>query len=67
MSAGSREGLNADLNTPQQLGIAKKYYTKLKQLITAGLTRKSKGDVYSYYAWRDCLSETYQKHRELMR
>ena len=63
MSAAAEKGLNADLTTPQQLGIAKKtYYTRLKQLITAGLVRKSKGT----YVHTTLGSIVYQKHLELM-
>ena len=63
MSAVAEKGLNADLTTPQQLGIAKKtYYTRLKQLITAGLVRKSKG----MYVHTTLGSIVYQKHLELM-
>jgi predicted transcriptional regulator len=63
MSAAAETGLNADLTTPQQLGIAKKtYYTRLKQLITAGLVRKSKG----MYVHTTLGSIVYQKHLELM-
>jgi predicted transcriptional regulator len=64
MSAAAGEGLNADLNTPPQLGIAKKtYYTRLKQLINAGLIRKSNGT----YIPTTLGSIVYQKHLELMR
>jgi predicted transcriptional regulator len=63
MSAAAEKGLNADLTTPQQLGIAKKtYYTRLKQLITAGLVRKSEGT----YVHTTLGSIVYQKHLELM-
>ena len=63
MSAAAEKGLNADLTTPQQLGIAKKtYYTRLKQLITAGLVRKSEGT----YIHTTLGSIVYQKHLELM-
>ena len=63
MSAAAEKGLNADLSTPQQLGIAKKtYYTRLKQLITAGLVRKSEGT----YVHTTLGSIVYQKHLELM-
>jgi hypothetical protein len=63
MSAASEKGLNADLTTPQQLGIAKKtYYTRLKQLITAGLVRKSEGA----YVHTTLGSIVYQKNIELM-
>ena len=63
MSATAEKGLNADLTTPQQLGIAKKtYYTRLKQLITAGLVRKSEGT----YVHTTLGSIVYQKHLELM-
>jgi hypothetical protein len=63
MSAASNKGLNADLTTPQQLGIAKKtYYTRLKQLITAGLVRKSEGA----YVHTTMGSIVYQKQLEMM-
>lgn len=63
MSAASNKGLNADLTTPQQLGIAKKtYYTRLKQLITAGLVKKSEGA----YIHTTMGSIVYQKQLEMM-
>ena len=63
MSAAAEKGLNADLSTPQQLGIAKKtYYTRLKQLITAGLVRKSEGT----YVHTTLGGIVYQKHLDLM-
>lgn len=63
MSAASNKGLNADLTTPQQLGIAKKtYYTRLKQLITAGLVKKSEGA----YVHTTMGSIVYQKQLEMM-
>ncbi len=63
MSAALNKGLNADLTTPQQLGIAKKtYYTRLKQLITAGLVRKSEGA----YVHTTMGSIVYQKQLEMM-
>lgn len=63
MNAATEKGLNADLTTPQQLGIAKKtYYTRLKQLITAGLVRKSEGA----YVHTTLGSIVYQKQLEMM-
>ncbi len=63
MNAAIEKGLNADLSTPQQLGIAKKtYYTRLKQLITAGLVRKSEGA----YVHTTLGSIIYQKQLEMM-
>src|SRR5689334_3222898 len=63
MSAAAEKGLNADLTAPEQLGIPKKtYYTRLKQLITAGLVRKSEGA----YIHTTLGSIVYQKHLELM-
>ena len=63
MSAADDKGLNADLSTPQHLGIAKKtYYSRLRQLITAGLVRKSEGT----YIHTTLGSIVYQKHFELM-
>jgi len=63
MSAAAENGLSADLTAPQQLGIPKKtYYTRLKQLITAGLVRKSEGA----YIHTTLGSIVYQKHLELM-
>ena len=47
----------------EHLGIAKKtYYTRLRQLITAGLVRKSEGT----YIHTTLGSIVYQKHFELM-
>jgi predicted transcriptional regulator len=63
MSAADEKGLNADLSTHQHLGIPKKtYYTRLRQLITAGLVRKSEGT----YIHTTLGSVVYQKHSELM-
>ena len=63
MNAAAEKGLNADLTTPQQLGIAKKtYYTRLKQLITTGLVRKSEGA----YVHTTLGSIVYQKQLEMM-
>ena len=57
------KGLSADLSTHQHLGITKKtYYTRLRQLITAGLVRKSEGT----YIHTTLGSVVYQKHFELM-
>ena len=57
------KGLNADFSTHQQLGIPKKtYYTRLKQLITVGLVRKSEGT----YIHTTLGSIVYHKHLELM-
>jgi len=63
MSMAAEKGLSANLTAPQLLGIAKKtYYTRLKQLITAGLARKSEGA----YIHTTLGSIVYQKHLELM-
>ena len=63
MSAAENKGLNADLSTHQHLGIPKKtYYTRLRQLIAAGLVRKSEGT----YIHTTLGSIVYQKHSELM-
>ena len=63
MSAADDKGINADLSTHQHLGIPKKtYYTRLRQLITAGLVRKSEGT----YIHTTLGSIVYQKHFELM-
>ena len=63
MSAADDKGINADLFTHQHLGIPKKtYYTRLRQLITAGLVRKSEGT----YIHTTLGSIVYQKHFELM-
>jgi predicted transcriptional regulator len=63
MSAAGERGLNADLSSPKQLGIGKKtYYTRLRQLITVGLVRKSEG-LYVHTTLGDIV---YQKHIELM-
>jgi predicted transcriptional regulator len=63
MSAANERGLSADLSSPKQLGIGKKtYYTRLRQLITAGLVRKSEG-IYVHTAFGNLV---YQKHIELM-
>ena len=63
MSASAEKGLNADLSTSEHLGIAKKtYYTRLKQLITAGLVRKSEGT----YIHTTLGSIVYQRQIELM-
>jgi predicted transcriptional regulator len=61
--AADRTGLNADSSTPTHLGICKKtYYTRLKQLITAGLVRKDEGT----YVHTTLGKMIYQKHLELM-
>lgn len=63
MSAADDKGINADFSTHQHLGIPKKtYYTRLRQLITAGLVRKSEGT----YIHTTLGSIVYQKHFELM-
>ena len=63
VSAADTQGLNADLSTPQHLGIGKKtYYTRLKQLTTAGLIRKSEGA----YVHTTLGTVVYQKCFELM-
>ena len=63
MSAAGKRGLNADLSSPKQPGIGKKtYYTRLRQLITIGLVRKSEG-VYVHTTLGNIV---YQKHIELM-
>jgi predicted transcriptional regulator len=63
MNAADEKGLSADLSTHQQLGIPKKtYYTRLRQLITAGLVRKSEGT----YIHTTLGSMVYHKHFELM-
>jgi sugar-specific transcriptional regulator TrmB len=63
MSASAEKGLNADLSTSEHLGIAKKtYYTRLKQLIIAGLVRKSEGS----YIHTTLGSIVYQRQIELM-
>lgn len=63
ISAAVTQGLNADLSTPQHLGIGKKtYYMRLKQLITAGLIRKSDGA----YVHTTLGTVVYQKYFELM-
>jgi len=63
MGAADGKGLNADLSTPHLLGIAKKtYYIRLKQLITAGLVRKSEG----IYIHTTLGKIVYQKQLELM-
>ncbi|HEY7108620.1 MAG TPA: hypothetical protein VH415_04250 [Nitrososphaeraceae archaeon] len=63
MGAANENGLSADLSTPQLLGIAKKtYYTRLKQLITAGLVKKADGT----YIHTTLGNIVYQKQLELM-
>ena len=63
VSAADTQGLNADLSTPQRLGIGKKtYYIRLKQLTTAGLIRKSEGA----YIHTTLGAVVYQKYFELM-
>jgi predicted transcriptional regulator len=63
MGAAAEKGLNADLSTPQLLGIAKKtYYTRLKQLIKVGLIRKHER-TYIHTTLGDVV---YQKQFELM-
>ena len=63
MGAAAEKGLNADLSTPQLLGIAKKtYYTRLKQLIKVGLIRKHERT----YIHTTLGNVVYQKQFELM-
>ena len=63
MSAAESHGLDAHLSSAQKLGIAKKtYYTRLKQLIIAGLIRKSEGT----YNHTTLGTIVYQKNLELM-
>jgi predicted transcriptional regulator len=63
MSAADKQGLNADLSTPQHLGIGKKtYYMRLKQLTTAGLIRKFDGT----YIHTTLGTVVYQKYFDLL-
>ena len=55
----AKDGLKAESSTPQSLGLSRKvYYTRLRQLIDAGLIGKSEG-AYSYTTFGGII---YQRH-----
>jgi DNA-binding Lrp family transcriptional regulator len=55
----AKDGIKSESNTLQHLGLSRKvYYTRLRQLIDAGLINKSKG-AYSYTTLGDVI---YQRH-----